>query len=162
MLGVIGFGLVVGSLVRGGRGLIVIAVPLALVTWVLQAAPVSGFEVGEGHWNPVTAAQVQPRYELTMGNGLLDLSRLQLTPGQPVTTSVVVGMGRIDVILPPDVDAQVTCRAQVGDVDCLGLSDAGIPARVDPTDNGPDRPGGGLLVLNVHAGVGNINVERDS
>jgi phage shock protein PspC (stress-responsive transcriptional regulator) len=162
MLGVIGFGLVVGSLVRGGRGLIVFAVPLALAIWVLQAAPVSGFEVGEGLWNPVTATQVQPRYELIMGNGYLDLSRLQLAPGEIVTTSVAVGMGKIDVILPPNVDAQVTCRAQVGDVDCLGMSDSGIPARVNPTDNGPDGPGGGQLVLDVHAGVGNINVERES
>lgn len=164
LLGVVGLGLVAGSLLRSGRGLIAVAVPLALLTWVLQASPVSGFRLGEARWNsPVTATQVQPRYEVTLGEGRLDLSGLQLAPGQTVTTSVAVGMGETEVILPANVDAQVTCRAQVGNVDCLGVSDSGsLPTQVDVINTGPDGPGGGLLVLDVNAGMGNVNVERDS
>jgi phage shock protein PspC (stress-responsive transcriptional regulator) len=63
LLGVIGLGLVAGSFLQGGRGLILLAVPLALLTWVLQAAPASGFEVGNSYWNPDTAATVQSRWE---------------------------------------------------------------------------------------------------
>ncbi|MGH3882764.1 MAG: PspC domain-containing protein [Pseudonocardiaceae bacterium] len=163
LLGVVGLGLVAGSLLRGGRGLIMVAVPLALLTWVLQASPVSGFKLGEGRWNPVTATQVQPRYEVTLGDGRLDLTGLQLAPGQTVTTSVAVGMGETKVILPPNVDTQVSCRAQVGNVNCLDLTDSGsLPAQVNTTDNGLDGPGGGRLVLDVHAGVGNVEVERQS
>ena len=162
LLGVVGLGLVADSLLQGGRELILVAVPLALLTWVLQAAPVSGFKMGQSSWSPATVTQVQPRYEVTMGNGELDLSGLQLAPGQTVTTSVAVGMGHTDVILPPNVDAQVSCRTQVGDVDCLGVTDSGIPSRVSATDNGLDGPGGGRLVLDVHAGVGNVHVERGS
>jgi hypothetical protein len=161
MLAVVGLGLVVGSLVQGGRGLIVIAVPLAMLTWVLQAAPVSGFKVGKPHWSAASATQLQPRYELTLGNAYLDLSGLKLTEGQTVHTSVVVGMGKTDVILPPNLDAQVTCRAQVGNVDCLDMSDAGIPGWASGPDAGLDGRGGGLLVLDVHAGVGDINVVRE-
>jgi hypothetical protein len=164
LLGVVGLGLIAGSLLRSGRGLILIAVPLALLAWVLQAAPVSGFKLGESRWpNPATAAQVQPRYEVTMGNGRLDLTDLQLAPGQTVTTAVAVGMGEVEVILPPTVDAQLVCRAQIGNVDCLGMSgDGSFPARVDMTDDGSDGPGGGRLVLDVHAGMGNVEVERGS
>ncbi|MGH3776202.1 MAG: PspC domain-containing protein [Pseudonocardiaceae bacterium] len=163
LLGVVGAGLVVGSLLRGGRGLIVVAVPLTLLTWVLQASPVSSLTMGEPRWNPLAATQVQPRYEVSLGNGRLDLSELQFAPGQRVTTSVAVGMGEVDVILPPNVDAQVSCRAQVGNVDCLGLSDSGnLPAQVTVINNGLDGPGGGLLVLDVNAGMGNVNVERRS
>ncbi len=163
LLGVVGLGLVVGSLLRGGRGLIVIAVPLALLTWVLQAAPVSGFTVGEGQWSPSTAAEVQPRYEVTMGKDILDLTGLRLAPGQTVTTSVAVGVGETQVILPPSVDAQVSCRAQVGEVNCLGVADSGsFPSQVNTTDNGLDGPGGGRLVLDVHAGVGKVYVGRES
>ncbi|MGH3812846.1 MAG: PspC domain-containing protein [Pseudonocardiaceae bacterium] len=163
LLGVVGLGLVAGSLLRGGRGLIVVAVPLALLTWVLQASPVSSLTMGEPRWNPLTATQVQPRYEVSLGNGLLDLSGLQFAPGQTVTTSVAVGMGEAEVILPPNVDAQVSCRAQVGNVDCLGESDSGsLPTQVNVINNGPDGPGGGLLVLDVNAGMGNVNVERQS
>ncbi len=163
LLGVVGLGLVVGSLVRGGRGLIVIAIPLALLTWALQASPASGFTFGKGQWSPVTAAQVQPRYEMTMGKGRLDLTGLRFAEGQPVTTSVAVGVGETVVILPRNVDAQVSCGAQVGEVDCLGVPRSGtLPARVDTTDYGRDGPGGGSLVLDVHAGVGKVYVERES
>ncbi|MGH3897531.1 MAG: PspC domain-containing protein [Pseudonocardiaceae bacterium] len=163
LLGVVGFGLMAGSLLRGGRGLIVAAVPLALLTWVLQASPVSSFAMGDARWNPLTATQVQPRYEVSLGNGRLDLSGLQFPPGQPVTTNVAVGMGETEVILPPNVDVQLRCRAQVGNVDCLGRSDSGsLPAQVTVIDNGSDGPGGGLLELDVNAGVGNVNVERRS
>jgi phage shock protein PspC (stress-responsive transcriptional regulator) len=166
LLGVVGLGLVAGSLLQGGRGLILIAVPLALLTWALQVAPVSGFTFTMGEnvsWNPVTTAQVQPRYEVTMGHGHLDLSGLQWEPGRTVTISVAARMGHIDVILPPNVDAQVSCRTRIGQVDCLNVTNLGrFPALVNTTDNGPDGPGGGRLVLDVHTGVGNINVERGS
>jgi phage shock protein PspC (stress-responsive transcriptional regulator) len=162
LLGVVGLGLVAGSLLQGGRGLILIAVPLALLTWILQAAPVSSFKVGDGRWLPATVTQVQPRYEVTLGNGRLDLSGLRLAPGEVVTTSVAVGMGQARIILPPNVDARANCRAQIGDVDCLGARDSGIPSEENATDNGIDGPGGGLVVLDVHAGIGNIDVERRS
>ncbi|HEY2765618.1 MAG TPA: PspC domain-containing protein, partial [Pseudonocardiaceae bacterium] len=50
VLGVVGLGLVVGSVLRGGRGLIMLAIPLAMLTWVLNAVPVSGFRVGDPVW----------------------------------------------------------------------------------------------------------------
>ncbi len=162
LLGVVGLGLVVGSLLRGGRGLIFLAIPLALLTWVLQVTPTSGFKVGGSHWDPVTTAQVQPRYAVTLGNGRLDLTGLRLADGQTVTTSVAVGIGETHVILPPKVDAQVSCQTLIGEVDCLGRTGSGHPSRVDVTDNGPDGPGGGKLVLNVHSGVGQVHVDRES
>ena len=161
LLGVVGIGLVVGSLLQSGRGLILLAVPLALLTWVLQVTPTSGFKVGGSYWDPVTAAQVQPRYAVTLGNGRLDLTGLRLN-GQTVTTSVAVGIGQTHVILPPNVDAQVSCQTLVGQVHCLGRTGSGHPSRVDVTDNGPNGPGGGKLVLNVHSGVGQVHVDRES
>ncbi len=162
LLGVIGLGLVVGSLLRGGRGLIPIAIPLALITWLLQAAPVSDFRAGERRWIPATTAQVQPRYELGMGEGRLDLTDLQLAPGETVKTSVAMGAGETRVILPRNVDAQVTCQTQFGDVSCLGRTDAGSSARVTVTDNGSDGAGGGVIVLDVSSGFGHVKVVRGS
>ncbi len=161
LLGVVGLGLVVGSLMQSGRGLILVAIPLALLTLVLQATPASGFKIGGSYWDPVTAAQVQPRYAVTLGNGRLNLTGLRLA-GQTVTTSVAVGIGETHVILPPNVAAQVSCQTLLGEVDCLGHTGSGYPARVNVTDNGPDGPGGGKLVLDVHSGVGQVHVERGS
>jgi phage shock protein PspC (stress-responsive transcriptional regulator) len=163
LLGVVGLGLVIGSFLHGGRGLVPIAVPLALLTWILSAAPTSDFQVGTRHWSPTTTAELQRQYSVTLGNGDLDLSHLQLTNGQTVKTNVAVGVGETHVVIPPNVDAQVSCRTQVGDVDCLGRTDSGgSPSRVSLTDTGADGPGGGTLILDVHSGVGQIHVDRTS
>lgn len=162
VLGVVGLGLVAGSLLRGGRGLIGIAVPLALLVWVLQAVPVSGFYVGEGRWDPVSAAQLQPHYDVTMGNGRLDLSRLRVPQGQTLRTGLAVGLGQAWVTLPRNVDAQLHCRAPVGTVDCLGALSSGIPAEASRRDDGPDGPGGGTLIVDLYAGTGNVIAVRGS
>jgi phage shock protein PspC (stress-responsive transcriptional regulator) len=163
LLGVVGLGLVVGAFLQGGRGLIPVAIPLALLAWVLSAAPAAGFKIGTSYWEPTTAAQVRPRYSVTLGNGNLDLSGLRLTDSQTVRTSVAVGIGQTRVYLPPNVDAQVSCQTQIGDVDCLGQRDQnGDPSRVTVTDNGTDGPGGGKLIVDVHSGVGQIRVGRES
>ncbi|MGH3670196.1 MAG: PspC domain-containing protein [Pseudonocardiaceae bacterium] len=162
LLGVVGLGLVVGSFLQGGRGLILVAIPLALLTWVLPGASGSDFKVGNGRWHPVTVAQVQPNYSVTVGNGRLDLSGLQLATGQTVRTDVSVGVGETHVLLPPNVDTQVSCQTQVGEATCLGRTGEGSPSRVTVTDNGADGPGGGTLILNVHSGVGQIHVDRES
>ncbi|MGH3527155.1 MAG: hypothetical protein ACRDQ6_07585 [Pseudonocardiaceae bacterium] len=159
LLGVVGLGLVVGAFMQSGRGLVLIAIPLALLTWVLHAAPAAGFKVGGSYWDPVTSAELQPRYAVTVGNGRLDLTGLRLAPGQTVRTSVNVGIGETHVLLPPNIDAQVSCQTQVGQVDCLGQTSTN---RVDITDNGLDGPGGGKVILDVHSGVGEIHVEREA
>ncbi|HET9117464.1 MAG TPA: PspC domain-containing protein, partial [Pseudonocardiaceae bacterium] len=152
LLGVVGLGLVVGSFLQGGRGLVPVAVPLALLTWILGAAPTSDFQVGTRHWTPTATAELQKQYSVTLGNADLDLSRLHLTDGEKVQTDVAVGVGETHVFLPPNVDAQVSCRTQVGDVECLGRTDSdGSPSRVTLTDTGADGPGGGTLILNVHS-----------
>lgn len=162
LLGVVGLGLVVGSLVQSGRGLILVAVPLALLTWVLQATPAAGFKVGNSYWDPVTAAQVHPRYAVTLGNARLDLTGLRLANGQTVTTRVTVGIGQTHIILPPNVDVRLSCQTQIGQVHCLGRRGSGYSARVTVTDLGPDGPGGGTLILDTRSGVGQIHVRRGS
>lgn len=102
---------------------------------------------------------MQQHYGVTLGNGRLDLTGLQVPPGQIVKTSVAVGVGETHVILPPNVDAQVSCQTQLGQVDCLGQAGSG---RVTVTDNGADGPGGGTLILDVHSGIGEVHVERES
>lgn len=163
LLGVVGLGLVAGAFLQGGRGLIPMAILLALLAWVLGATPVAGVKVGSSHWEPTTAAEVQPRYSVTIGNSNLDLTGVRLTDGQTVKTSVAVGVGRTHVYMPSKVDVQVSCQTEFGDVECLGHSDPeGDASRVTVTDNGSDGPGGGKLILDVHSGVGDIYVDRRS
>lgn len=162
LLGVVGLGLVVGSFLQGGRGLILVAIPLALLTWVLSAAPSPDLAAGNRHWSAVTAAQVQDHYAVNLGNGYLDLSGLQLTDSDKVTTRVDVGVGQTHVLLPPNADVEVSCRTQFGDVDCLGQRGIdGNPSLKDVSDLGADgRPGGGKIILDVRATAGQVHVDR--
>jgi phage shock protein PspC (stress-responsive transcriptional regulator) len=164
LLGVVGLGLVAGSFLRGGRGLVPVAIPLALLTWILSAAPTSDFQVGTRHWTPLTTADLQERYSVTLGNGELDLTQLQLPNSETKKTSVSVGVGETHVRLPPNVNAKVSCRTQLGEVHCLGKTDSGgYPSQVTPpTDLGADGPAGGTLILDVRAGIGQVHVDRPS
>ncbi len=160
VLAVIGFGLVAGAMLHGGRGLIGVAVPLAVLIWVLQAAPAAGFSAGERRWEAGTVTAVAPHYDLTTGSGWLDLSDLRMRDGQRVATTVAVSLGEAKVILPPDVDVELSCRAAIGEVDCLGRTSSGIPSQVAVTDAGSDGRGGGTLLLDVRTGTGSVEVTR--
>jgi len=160
VLGVIGLGLVVGSVLHGGRGLIMAAVPLVLATWVLHAVPVTDSGAGERRWSAATPAALQESYPLTAGSAHLDLTDLVVPAGTEARTSVAVSLGEARVFLPRDLDVEVVCTAGVGNVQCLGQQESGVQPRIETSDEGSDGSGGGLLVLDVRAGTGHVEVAR--
>lgn len=162
MLGVVGIGLVVGSVRHAGRGLIVAAVPLAAVTVVSAAAPTTDADqvLGQGRWSAAAPRDLQASYELVLGSGRLDLRGLRVPPGRSARTALSTGIGESTVVLPPRLDVRLTCLAGLGAVNCLGTRRSGTPPPVTLTDYGIDGPGGGRLVLDVRAGVGNVEVTR--
>ncbi|MDQ3989063.1 MAG: PspC domain-containing protein [Actinomycetota bacterium] len=159
-LGVIGLGLVTGSVLRGGRGLIAVAVPLALVTWLLHSVPLTDAGAGERRWSATTPTQLQDRYAHTAGSGHLDLTDLVVPDGRTVSTTVAVSLGEAKVFLPPDLDVEVACRVATGEVSCLSERSSGFSAQAEVDDAGADGPGGGRLVLDVRTGIGNVEVTR--
>ncbi len=159
-LGVIGLGLVTGSLLHRGRGLIAVAVPLALATWLLHAIPFADAGAGERRWSAAAPAQLHDRYSHSVGSGHLDLTNLVVPNGRTVSTTVAVSLGETKVFLPPDLDVDVICRVATGDLTCLGERSSGFSARAEVADDGTDGPGGGRLVLDVHSGIGNVEVTR--
>ncbi|WP_236796742.1 PspC domain-containing protein [Amycolatopsis sp. GM8] len=161
VLGVLGVGLVAGAFVRGGRGLIWLAVPLSIVGIGLTSVPVGDYPGGFGDINaaPTTAAEVQPVYSHTAGNLQLDLTRLDSST--PVTTSVHSGAGQTTITVPPTADVHYSCEIQAGNADCLGSTSDGVGRPViTGQDNGSDGPGGLQLNLTVTQGAGNIEVRR--
>lgn len=160
-LGVVGVGLVVGSFVRGGRGLIAVAIPLAIVTYAMSLTPVDTIDgVGERHWQAATAAELQPQYRLSIGNANLDLRELRLADGEQVRTEVHVGLGELIVTLPPNADVQIECDAGAGEVTCLDAVSNGVRAVERRTDLGLDGEGGGTIILTAKVGTGNVQVNR--
>jgi len=163
VLAVIGIGLVIGSFVRGGRGLIPIAIPLAAITWGLAMIPDTTFaSMGDRKITPASVADLQPRYEHGAGNIELDLTRLQLSDTDSVRTTVELGFGNMDVYVPDGADVIATCSSEFGNVECLGQNANGPNTSQTVTDYGDDGKGvGGTYYLElVNTGAGNIELKR--
>jgi phage shock protein PspC (stress-responsive transcriptional regulator) len=172
-LAVIGAGLVVGAFLHRGRGLIIAAVPLALVLVAAangagngpwndgdlrfdsDGAPGSVQTLGDASWAP-TIGMVAPAYETAFGDAELDLRGLAATPpgSPPVQTEVSSGAGDVTVLVPVNADVTATCESGGGTAQCLGR--VGGPV----TDLGPDGPGGPRIQLQAVSGGGDVEVRR--
>ncbi|QGK71456.1 PspC domain-containing protein [Allosaccharopolyspora coralli] len=161
-LGVLGLGMVAGAFLRGGRGLIGFAVPVAVLAVAFSLLPTGPWRgVSDTVVEPTTVQEVRPSYEASVGNIELHLDGLPLSPdGAPLRTSANVGLGNISVYVPENVDLQVTCSADRGHVDCLGSERGGRDLRESAEDLGADGPGGGRMNLELEVGTGNVEVHR--
>ena len=131
VLAVLGLGLLVGAFLHRGRGLIALAIPLILLTYAVTAAQLPDWRGAEDLTAaPTTVAAVAPSYERSAGDIELDLRQLDLstptgtdalpaTTG-PVSTTVAVDVGSIEVQVPPTPTSRCAARPRSGQVDCLG------------------------------------------
>jgi phage shock protein PspC (stress-responsive transcriptional regulator) len=165
-LTVLGGGLLVGTWWGRAWGLIpvgLLAVPLVAVTALAGPVPVQG-GVADRLFQPTTVAQVRDDYRLAGGELVLDLSRVDFEPGAPPIKASVAG-GRMLVVVPDEVAAEVRGRVGIGALDLLGHEDAG--AQVDSTVTEPavKKPAKGVaptVKLDLMAGYGVIEVRRAS
>ncbi len=169
LLAVLGAGLVVGAFTHAGRGLIPVALLLIALAWGALAAPLDRIAAGppqDLRLAPTTPAALAPHYESGVGTVELDLRRMDLTvpPGAattPVATSIEAGLGSVEIQVPADADVRFTGESGLGSVEFDGLEADGPGARLDVDDLGADGvPTGRPLVLDVHAGVGSVEVHR--
>ena len=144
---VLGLGLVVGSFLRAGRGLIPFAVLVSLLIWGALSAPWHRFGPEDGFGElraaPTTVAQLQPEYRRGAGDVTLDLRGLDLSGTGDVRTAIDVGAGDAEVRLPANADVTFTGEAGLGDVEFDGRKYEG-PGSADGRDPGPRRRRGAL------------------
>jgi hypothetical protein len=163
VLAVIGIGMVGSSLVGGGRGLIGLAVPLALAGFVLtNTTGPDGRNVLDERWGnismqPATDKEVLPSYNV--GGGSIELDLRKVTSGD-VTTEANAGLGNVVVIVPQTADVELTCSSSLGSVECLGQEQNGTDAMVHTTDYGTDGAGGVKINLSARANSGTVEVRR--
>jgi phage shock protein PspC (stress-responsive transcriptional regulator) len=160
VLAVLGLGMVAGAFVRGGRGLIGLAVPLSVAGLALTMVSPGGYDgLGDLTARPTTTAAVQDSYERSIGDVTLDLTAL---PAEGVVeTEASTDVGTVEVIVPENADVTVECRADKGNADCLGQSAEGLDSEIDEfTDNGADGPGGLRIILQARTDTGSVEVRR--
>jgi len=161
--GIVGIGLVAGSFVRGGRGLIPLAVLLSAAGFLMTSAHFTSWHgVGDARFAPTTIDAVQPVYQRSVGSLRLDLTQLPDTD-TTVHTQVKLSLGDAVVDVPANADVLVTCSTSVGDVNCLGQRDSG-PNHPSVTyhqlRSGADN--GLHIVLDVQGGTGSVRVISDA
>jgi phage shock protein PspC (stress-responsive transcriptional regulator) len=163
VVGVMGFGLLVGAFTRGGRGLIGLVIPLSVVAVLGTMANFDGFgdsdRLGDFTDRPASIAEVQQKYDTRAGT--LDIDLTGLPNSGTVETEVYASVGTVQVTVPKNADVEVRCETEVGSVRCLGKQSDGRAPAFDFTSEGEDKLAGGLkIVLNAHAGLGEVVVDR--
>jgi phage shock protein PspC (stress-responsive transcriptional regulator) len=170
VLAVIGCGLVAGSFLRAGRGLISIALVLSALTWAVVVAPLDRWQaygISELRAAPATVAAVRSSYQRSAGDIELDLRRLDLAvpaggDASPVRSRIALGAGDVQVWLPDDADLRLTASVGVGRVAYGDREEAGPGSRLEVLDDlGTDGVRSDRqLVVDIETGVGTVEVRR--
>jgi phage shock protein PspC (stress-responsive transcriptional regulator)/predicted membrane protein len=132
-------------------------VALVLVAAAIFAAVVHvhvGRGIGERTYNVAGIQDLRENYRLGIGRVVLDLSDVQLPAGK-THVNARVDVGRLDVIVPPDVALRVHGDTQFGDVNLLGNVSGGHDVERSVAQDGKR-----VLVLDAHVGAGSLRVNR--
>jgi len=163
-LTVIGAGLLVGARWGRARGLIALGgvTVLVLIASSTVAQLPSGIYGGAGQrsYRPETVAQVRDPYRLGLGEMQIDLTALELEPGQDVSVDASLSVGSLQVIVPDDVGVEATATAQLGAVDVLDRTSEGTTASTTLSE--PGEEGSPTISLDLSAVMGEIEVHRAS
>ncbi|MFJ9103912.1 PspC domain-containing protein [Streptomyces sp. NPDC102405] len=164
---VLGLGIAISSFLgRTGAGSIFLAIVTAGLLATAAALPkdITTHWV-RTNWTPAAVQDIRPGYELGTGVGTLDLSRLDFTKGRTVTTQADVGVGRLVVIVPPDVTVQAVIDVGVGDIQLPGDEQADVdvaPGKRKEVTLTPvsGAKNGATLDLDLRVGIGQAEVSR--
>jgi len=153
---ILGFALVIGSVFGRARWLIVVGVisaPLLFGAALLDVPLEGGF--GDPRFTPNTSSQLEPEYRLMGGELVLDLTDLQLGPGDgfQIDASVVFGSLRFEI--PPDLGVTVNAEIDGGEIRFDGQS---VAAGVN-NERSISYEGTGEIVIDAHVGFGELVVD---
>ena len=155
-----GVAIAAGAFLKPVRWLILPALALALSAGTVSAAGIDlDGGVGDRYYNPGSTVDLRDRYELGMGELVVDLTDTDLPAGDtPLQLDLGVGSARL--IVPDDVC--VATRADIG-MGFAGVFDAeneGIDIDYDEQRTAP--PDASTLVVDAEIGVGELLIGHPS
>jgi phage shock protein PspC (stress-responsive transcriptional regulator) len=151
-----GAAILVGAFVRPIRWLVLPAVALALSAGVVSAADLDlDGGVGDRDYRPASALDLRDKYQLGMGELVIDLRQTDLPPGD-VAMKVDLGVGEARVIVPDDVCVATTAHVGIGEARTFDRHNEGVDVDLD------DRPGAPAattrLLVDADVGVGALRI----
>ena len=152
-----GAAIVAGAFVKPIRWLVLPALALALASGVVAASGID-FDggVGEREYRPATTVDLRDRYELGMGELVVDLRETRLPAGD-VPLELDVGLGEARVIVPDDVCVATSADVGIGNVRLFDRDNGGIDVDFEDLPDAP--PDVTRLVLDAEIGMGEVRVE---
>jgi phage shock protein PspC (stress-responsive transcriptional regulator) len=153
---VAGGAIAAGAFLKPVRWLILPAVTLALAAGTVAAAGIDlDGGIGEREYRPGSGADLRDRYELGIGELVVDLRETDLPAGD-VPLELDVGVGQARLIVPDDVCVATDADVGVGHVSVFGLERGGID--VDFEDAPEAEPATTRLLLKGDVGMGEVRV----
>jgi phage shock protein PspC (stress-responsive transcriptional regulator) len=160
---VVGLGLLVGTVVGRGRGLIGVGLVLLPIVVVAELLHPLDFELGEYRQGvgdhtvvPASIDELEPSYQLGAGSFTLDLSEVEFTGQRRV--SVQVGFGEAIIRVPDDVSVEITGQIAGGELSAFGRTSSGLGVDRSIVDEVEDASG--RLILDVQVAFGEASVSR--
>jgi phage shock protein PspC (stress-responsive transcriptional regulator) len=160
--GIVVLGLVVGLVLRRTPWtLTVLLIPVIIGLIGFAGSRASLHDgIGQKFWTPTSAGQLDSSYRLGVGQGVLNLSDVDLD--QPRTVDVTMGAGQLRVLVPSGLNVQVDAHVHAGTVELNGSDDflpGGHTSGVNLDLVVPGNGFGPKLTIDVHLTDGNVSVE---
>jgi Cell wall-active antibiotics response 4TMS YvqF len=152
-----GAAIVAGAFLKPIRWLVLPALALALASGAVAASGID-FDggVGEVEYRPASTIDLRDRYELGMGEMVLDLRETRLPAGD-VPLELDLGIGEATVIVPDDVCVATSADIGIGNVRLFDRDNGGIDVDFEDLPDAP--PDVTRLVLDAEIGMGEVRVE---
>jgi phage shock protein PspC (stress-responsive transcriptional regulator) len=151
-----GAAILAGGFLRPVRWLVLPAVALALSAGTVSAAGIDlDGGVGERDYRPASALDLREKYELGMGELIVDLRQTDLPPGD-IPLEIDLGIGDARVIVPEDVCVATDAHVRVGEIRTFEQHNEGVD--VDYDDLPDAAPSTTRLLVKAEVGVGSLRI----
>jgi phage shock protein PspC (stress-responsive transcriptional regulator) len=154
-----GLAILAGAFLKPVRWLILPAVTLALSAGAVAAAGIDlDGGVGDKTYRPASAADLQDKYQLGIGDLEVDLRNTDLPAGdQPL--AIDLGVGEARLLVPEDVCVATDANVGVGQIDVFDRGTGGVD--VDFVEQLDAQPATTRLVVDADIGLGQLSVVHD-
>lgn len=160
--GVLGLGILVAGLRGRTSGLLgFLALATLVIGGIFNVVPnVDHFRLRDGQWNPVSIDDARKGFDITGGNGTVDLTKLNLTA--PLSSDVVVPMdvtaSNIKLIIPATVPVEVQADMTFANLKQDGSAISQSAAGNRDSFN-TDKPGA-KLIIKLDGTFSNVTVQE--
>jgi hypothetical protein len=163
-LAVVAAGLFLGAWLGRDRKLITVGaiMSLALTSTSIAGDPAIAKRTHTTMWRPTDSFQTEQSHKVLIGEGVVDLTRVPLSPGQRLNVSAEVTLGVLDIKVPRTARLEVDGQAFLGDITVDRHITSGPRARVRRVLEPEGRTDGAVptIVLHIRSKVGDMEVTR--